>query len=136
MRADTRAWVLLAAAVAAGCAARDVRFPAPGPGRDASPQDLAAYDEAQALVARGQYAEAEARIGPLAGAFEAAGDRARTAEALFWAAYCREKQGRPDEAARGYEAVVRGYPETPASRQASARLDLRRPAPGPGGPGP
>ncbi|KKL03934.1 hypothetical protein LCGC14_2621180, partial [marine sediment metagenome] len=46
----------------------------------------------------------------------------RAAEAMFWLAYCSEKQDQKAKAARLYKELVRKYPGAPASRNASGRL--------------
>jgi TolA-binding protein len=80
------------------------------------------FDQAVALVAQLRYDEAADKLSPLPEAFDAAGDPARAAEALFWLGYCHEKQGRTDRAASLYQNVIRSFPATPAARQAADRL--------------
>jgi TolA-binding protein len=116
-------------AVAAGCAAqpqaRDVAAPLE---RRREVRD-GALDAAVALAVEGRYDEAAAQFSALMQRYDAAGDRARLAESLFWLGYCREKLGRPDEARDLYERVVRDHPAGPAARQAAERLGRLAPAP-------
>ena len=80
------------------------------------------FNEALALVADLRYSQARAKLFPLIEAFEVIGQQSRSAEAAFWVGYCYEKQGQKDEAADSYNRVVRRYPQTSASRQATERL--------------
>ena len=90
---------------------------------EASAQRLdSAFNEGLALVADLRYSQARAKLLPLIDAFEAAGEPNRAAEATFWVGYCHEKQGQKDEAVDSYNSVVRTYPQTSASRQATERL--------------
>ncbi len=80
------------------------------------------FNDGLALVADLRYSQARAKLLPLIKAFEDAGKRDRAAEATFWVGYCYEKQGQEDEAIDYYNRVVRTYPQTSASRQATERL--------------
>ena len=82
------------------------------------------FNEAMALVAELRYGRATAKLLPLIARFEADGKPERAAEALFWVGYCYEKQGQEADAADVYNRVVRAYPQTSASHQASERLSL------------
>jgi len=127
VRARAVNWLLIAvAATAPGCAAYDQYYMETSTARAARPVEEAAFQKAVALVAELHYEEAAEELLPLAAAFEEAGDRSRAAEALFWVAFCREKQGRTDEATAGYDRVVRRYLQTVAARQAAARLSRLR----------
>jgi TolA-binding protein len=86
-------------------------------------------DDAVTLVTQGLYEEAATKLGPLATRFESRGDADLAAKALFWHGYCFEKQGDADQASALYTRVVRGYPNSPAARQAAARLEILRGAP-------
>ena len=81
-----------------------------------------AFNEALALVADLRYSQATAKLIPLIEAFELVGQQNRAAQATFWVGYCHEKQGQEDEAVDSYNRVVRTYPQTSASRQATERL--------------
>lgn len=77
----------------------------------------------------GDYDKAAGTFQRLSAAYASAGDKARAAEALFWYAYCRQRQGRRDEARKAYGQVMQRYPDTPAGRQAlgaRTRLDAER----------
>jgi len=119
--------VVVAAAVAmAGCASMDVhRVQEPGP-----PAETAALDEALNLVSDGRYEEAAARLEPLASRLERSGRTDLAAQALFWQAYCFEKDGRLDQATDLYNRVVRSHPLTRAAQQAAERLDIMKSTPG------
>jgi hypothetical protein len=114
---------LVAAVAVAGCGVAS--FPAPLEPGDPTRADEA-LDEAVALVAKLEYANAEARLERLAETLDASGRRAQAAEARFWLGYCLEKRNRAAEAAAAYRHVVERYPETPAARQAAERLTLIR----------
>ena len=87
-------------------------------------QESAALEEAVATVAEARYEEAAARLSPLTVKFEAANDRRRSAESLFWLAYCYEKLGRTGDAARLYRQVIEQYNSQPPARQAARRLSV------------
>ena len=90
---------------------------------EASAQRLdSTFNEGLALVADLRYSQATAKLIPLIEAFEVVGDQNRAAEATFWVGYCYEKQGQEDEAIDSYNHLVRTYPQTPSSRQATERL--------------
>jgi len=116
--------ILLCLAVLAGGCSAEHRFgaaprsPAPRVDKKAA-TDL---DAAVGLVTELKYKEAAAKLGPLAATFTDACDKAHAAEAAFWLGYCREKLGNADEARKAYELVAKKYPDTPAARQAHARL--------------
>ena len=120
---------IAAALMAGGCSAQ-----APGrmawrpPSADAAmaqrvvPPGVAPFDEAVALVSELKYPEAEIKFRQSLVWFQAAGDRDRSAECLFWIGFCQEKQGRTAEARGQYEKLVRDYPGTPAGRMAAERM--------------
>lgn len=114
--------LVAALALAAGCAERAIYDAHLLQARTALADAHKDLDEAIALVAQLRYDEAADRLSPLVETFDAADDPARAAEAMFWLAYCHEKQGRTDRAATLYESVIRSYPGTPAARQAADRL--------------
>jgi hypothetical protein len=108
------------------------------------PPGVAPFDEAVALVSELKYPEAEIKFRQSLVWFQAAGDRDRSAECMFWIGFCQEKHGRTAEARGQYEKLVRDYPGTPAGRMAAERMgrlsaqekpksDLKAPAP-PAGP--
>ena len=82
----------------------------------------AKYREAMDYLSGLKYDKAEPMFYELSEAYESFGQFDKTAECLFWRAYCQEKLGRADEAALGYEELKRFYPETPAAQQARSRL--------------
>ena len=82
----------------------------------------ARLDAAVGLVTELKYKEAAAELKPLAAMLAERGSAAHAAEATFWLGYCREKLGNADEARKAYELVAKKYPDTPAARQAHARL--------------
>lgn len=84
--------------------------------------DMTGFDEAVAMASRLEFARAAGRFASLVDTFEASGEDNRAAEAVFWLAYCREKQGRTKEAGLLYQRVLRKYAESPASREAERRL--------------
>jgi len=140
MRADPRANVAaclrIAAAMAAvaqavtsaGCAMESPGILMPRPAAmKAQPAPVArmsskAIDEGVALIGERRYAEAEMKFRRVQVWFQAEGDKARTAECLFWIGFCREKQGRTAEAREQYDKLIRDYPGTGAARQASERM--------------
>ena len=85
-----------------------------------------AFNRAVALVAELRYAEAAAGLSPLVERFEAASNAIRAAEATFWLGYCREKQGQAAEARTLYGRIVDRYSDSPACRNAAARLSRMR----------
>ena len=87
-------------------------------------------DEGVVLIGERRYAEAEMKFRRVEVWFQAEGDKARTAECLFWIGFCREKQGRTAEARGQYDKLIRDYPGTGAARQATERRS-RLPAPQP-----
>lgn len=149
-------WLVFSAAAAlAGCSASKMRFPVMGrvpatqpaarlparaarpdlrPGTGVPPQavsgeDLAAFDRARALVTELQYAEAAKLLAGLALRFNTARDMPREAEATFWVAYCREKQGSRNEAARLYRRVRDEFSGRAVADEAARRLaELSGPA--------
>lgn len=80
------------------------------------------FDRAVELVAQLRYEEAAGEFLPLIKMFEEDSKDNRAAEAMFWLAYCSEKQDQKAKAARLYKELVRKYPGAPASRNASGRL--------------
>ncbi len=87
-------------------------------------RDREAFNEAVARVAELRYDEAAESFARLIERFESVEDRARAAEAMFWLAYCHEKQGRIAEATALYNRLLQAHPRAPACRQAKQRLSL------------
>ena len=114
--------LVVALALVAGCAERAIYDAHLLQARTAPADAQKDLDEVIALVAQLRYDEAADRLSPLVETFDAAGDPARAAEAMFWLAYCQEKRGRTDPAASLYQNVIRSFPGTPAARQAADRL--------------
>ena len=117
----------LVAALAGGCA-NQPEWPAAwrrGPTTEpaAKRQDRATFEEAVALTANLCYDKAAEKFEEVLPRFEAGGDRKRASEAMFWLGYCREKQGRTDEARRLYRKLRLRYWRTPPAKQADRRLD-------------
>ena len=84
--------------------------------------DTSGFDEAVAMASHLEFARAAGRFASLVDMFEASGEDRRAAEVVFWLAYCREKQGRTEEAGLLYQRVLRKYADAPASREAERRL--------------
>jgi len=129
--------LLIATALAAGgCAMTYKQSPQPGErlseARSAAITRAAVAEtelqEAEGLIAQQRYGEAMRKLAPLAAIFEAAQDTGKAARAVFWTAYCHEKEGRTADAAALYESVTRRYGGTPAARLAGDRLGRLRPA--------
>jgi len=99
--------------------------------RGTAAENQAKLNEAVALIAQLRYEEAAAKLTPLIQTFSDAGDEDRAAEATFWLAYCYEKQGQTEKAARIYRHVIKRYPETSATTQANQRLALMPTHPNP-----
>jgi tetratricopeptide (TPR) repeat protein len=89
----------------------------------ATSDQAAALEEAVALAAQLHYEQAQERLTTLLPQLEARGDRARTAEAMFWLGFCDEKEGRPEQAKCWYQRVAGAYAGTPAAAQARQRLE-------------
>jgi len=117
--------LLCLAVLAGGCSAERFSF---GAGRNGKPtprvseKTAADFDAAVELITELKYKDAAVKLEPLMAVFAEAGSAAYAAESAFWLGYCREKLGDPNEARRLYDLVARKYPDTPASRQAIARL--------------
>lgn len=118
-----------AAGVLGGCSAEAPWAVMQPQAKGARPGDAAAFEEAVALAANLRYERAAAAFERLLPRLEAAGDDRRAAEALFWLAFCREKQGRADQAEELYRRLIRGHPRSPAAGEARRRLAAM---PGPG----
>jgi TolA-binding protein len=134
MRIRANLLTLIAGLLLTGCAAkspaRDPAFAVDGT-PDTRPHVAPAVIEAEAekefkearrLLAEMKYAEAERRLVPLARRYDSIGRPARAAEAMFWSAYCNERQGLTPDARALYLRVINDYPQTPAARQAAGRL--------------
>lgn len=81
-------------------------------------------DQAIGKAADGEYAEAAAEFAELSERYRQSGDREHAAAAMFWLGFCRERQGRLEEAREIYEQVETRYPALPAADQARRRLQL------------
>ena len=92
--------------------------------------DVAALDQALAMVQEGRYREAEPKLESLVYKFESCDAADLASKALFWQGFCCEKDDRAEQAKTLYNRVLRAYPATPAARQAAERLDLMRTAAG------
>ncbi len=90
---------------------------------NSSDQDIVAqFDEAVAMVADLQYEAALPKLLTVGIELEAAGDRARAAEAMFWLGFCHEKLRHDQDAMDTYTRIIRDYPATTAAKEAGARL--------------
>jgi hypothetical protein len=98
------------------------------------PPGVAPFDEAVALVSELKYPEAEIKFRQSLVWFQAAGDKDRSAECMFWIGFCQEKHGRTAEARVQYDKVIRDYSGTPASRMAAERMGRLPAAPAPAPP--
>jgi len=108
---------------------RSAYSPSVGPG-------AATMNQAVTLASDGRYEDAARMFAQRLQRFETAGgDRAAAAEAMFWLAFCREKQGRLPEAAALYDRVATEFPDTRAAENALQRrqrlklVAASRPAP-------
>ncbi len=99
-----------------------------------APPGVAPFDEAVSLVSELRYPEAEIKFRRSQVWFQAAGDKDRSAECMFWIGFCQEKQGRTAEARVQYEKSIREYPGTPAGRMAADRISRLPAAPTPAPP--
>jgi tetratricopeptide (TPR) repeat protein len=90
--------------------------------------EVPSFDSAVDLASKLKYPQAEIEFRRSLVWVQAAGDKDRSAECLFWIGFCQEKQGRSAEARAQYDKVIRDYPGTPASRMAAERMG-RLPAP-------
>ncbi|MDY7010862.1 MAG: hypothetical protein SVV80_08950 [Planctomycetota bacterium] len=84
--------------------------------------DLATFNEAILLTESLRYEEASEKFRQAFDRFSIAGDRQRSAEALFWLGFCLEKQHRSAEAREIYVRLAEEYAETRAADQAVRRL--------------
>lgn len=96
-------------------------------------QDLAAFNRGVTLALEPRYEEAAGVFVELIPRFQAAGDRRRAAEAIFWAGYCYEKLSQYAMALEYYQRLVRKYSDSPATKRALQRLE-RFPSRGRGAP--
>jgi tetratricopeptide (TPR) repeat protein len=122
------ACLAVAALALAGCQAGSPMYVWHAPSARASDGQIDALNQAVMLVGQRQYADAADKLSALLAGLRTAGDRQRSAEAMFWLGYCYEKQGGPDVAATWYRRAVRVYPWTPAARLAAERLRHLGPA--------
>jgi len=94
---------------------------------ESMPSPAAALDMAVALITQTEYARAAAILEERMDEFESSDDPRLAAEGWFWLGYCREKQGKFDEARDNYMRVVELYPHGRAADQAKQRLVALRP---------
>jgi TolA-binding protein len=88
----------------------------------AGPKEVEAFESALTQVTALQYEPARETLKPLVARFAAAGLDRYASESLFWLGFCSERLKDPAKAKEYYMRAVYGYPDTPASRQARARL--------------
>jgi len=119
----------IVAASVAGCAAappEDLAVGRDPSARELSPnlseEHIVLFNRAVRMTSELRYEEAAREFFRLAGLFEEAGAASKTAEATFWLGFCYEKLGYIEKAKILYEQCVRGYPTSPAARQAADRL--------------
>ena len=96
---------LTAAAALTGCNAKGEYSRDELPPR-ATQRDVATLEEAVALAMNFEYAIATGKLLQVAPRFEAAGDKRRAADSLFWLGFCHQKQGKSAEARQVYTTVV------------------------------
>ena len=127
MRTNAVLILLCLAVLAGGCSQMHAFAPGHGGPRGARlyrahkvhAEDL---DAAIELITELNYTGAVAKLKPLTTTFAKAGAASQAAEANFWLGYCREKLGNAEGAYKLYDLVARKYPDTPAARQAVARM--------------
>ena len=127
--------LVCALAALAGCGVAGRRY-SPEPSRtarQAGPQDHAALDRAVEIAVNARYREAAREFARLEQIFRSVGDVKRVAEAMFWLAYCHERQGNSPAAIELYKRLLKEHSDTPAARQAGQRL--KRLTAGPAQPG-
>jgi len=98
--------------------------------------DATTMNRAVTIASDGRYEDAARAFEQLLQRLQTAGgDRAAAAEAMFWLAFCREKQGRFSEAAALYDRVAAEFPDARAADNALQRrrridpMAASRPAP-------
>ncbi|MCX5656584.1 MAG: hypothetical protein NTY65_18255, partial [Planctomycetota bacterium] len=101
------------ALMAGGCMAANLQSPTwrpPSAGaamtRQVVPPGVAPFDEAVVLVSELKYPQAEVKFRQSLVWFQAAGDKDRSAECMFWIGFCQEKHGRAAEARVQYDKVI------------------------------
>ena len=119
--------LLLTAVVIGGCSGRwNLRPAKPQPRTVATtmPAEKAVklFEEALDLVTDLQYQQAGEKFRRVVDPLDEVGDHRRAAEAVFWLAYCREKQRYLPAAAKLYKRLIEKFPDSPASRRAAERL--------------
>jgi TolA-binding protein len=80
-------------------------------------------DQAIGLVANLQYDQAEPILRPLVADYGKVKQPDKAALAMFWLAYCLEKQSQTDSAMVLYREVIRSHDGTRAATQAARRLE-------------
>jgi len=120
-----------ALALAGGCAAmRSGLFNEPGKAERAravaTTPEAGDLNEAVVLISNLQYARAAEKLVDLLERLEGSADKDApiTAETTFWLGYCREKQGRANDAVHLYNKVIQQFPGTSAANMAKQRLPL------------
>jgi tetratricopeptide (TPR) repeat protein len=83
--------------------------------------DSNAFEEGVVLASEQKFAEAEDKFAKVLRWSQATGDRERSAESMFWLAFCKEKRGREAEARDLYAKLLKEYPGAAAARLASDR---------------
>ena len=116
--------LLVAAAGLVGCAAMKSQSRLFGRPSFANAQDIAIFEEGVALAANLRFRSAEERFQQVLGRFLEAGDAKYASEAMFWLGYCREKQGRHQEATELYYRVIASYARSRAAELSQQRLSL------------
>ena len=94
---------------------------------------MATLEEAVALAMNFEYAIATGKLLQVAPRFEAAGDKRRAADSLFWLGFCHQKQGKSAEARQVYTTVVQKYPREQAAGKAREYLETLPATATPGG---
>ena len=123
---------LTAAAALTGCNAKGEYSRDELPPR-ATQRDVATLEEAVALAMNFEYAIATGKLLQVAPRFEAAGDKRRAADSLFWLGFCHQKQGKSAEARQVYTTVVQKYPREQAAGKAREYLETLPATATPGG---
>jgi len=128
----------LAVGALCGCAAMRDSPPQRRPSAYSSTvgPDAPTINRAVTIASDGRYEDAARAFEELLQRLQTAGgDHAAAAEAMFWLAFCREKQGRLGEAAALYDRVAAEFPDALAAGNALQRrrrinpMAASRPAP-------
>ena len=88
------------------------------------------FEDVVIMITNQQYDLAADQLVQMKEKFELVDDRSNTAEAIFWLAFCRQKQGRVEQANVLYDQIKNDYPETSSARQSHNQQQLNsKPAP-------